>query len=172
MVLSATDEKHEPDSVFLIDGGPGDSAVQDLPELGGLFRKKRDVVIIDQRGTGGSNRLNCDFNNGFAASFAHILPLDRVRPCVEELEKIADLRFYTTSIAMDDLDEVRAALGYDRINVWGGSYGSTAALDYLRRHSEYVRTITMDVVIPPPYTELHCRSRTRSSNPWRACPAN
>jgi pimeloyl-ACP methyl ester carboxylesterase len=151
MVLPATDEKHEPDPVFLIDGGPGDSAVQDLPEFGELFRTKRDVVLIDQRGAGGSNHLGCDFNSGLATSFARIVPLDRVKPCVKELEKIADLRFYTTSIAMDDLDEVRAALGYDRINVWGGSYGSTAALDYLRRHGNHVRTITVEGVIPTGY---------------------
>ena len=108
-------------------------------------------MIVDQRGAGGSNRLTCDFNDGLAASFAHILPLDRVTRCVEELEKIVDLRFHTTSIAMDDLDEVRAALGYDRINVWGGSYGSTAALDYLRRHSDHVTTITAEGVILPGY---------------------
>jgi pimeloyl-ACP methyl ester carboxylesterase len=149
MVLPATAEKPEPDPVFLIVGGPGLSAVQDSPSLGQLFRKKRYVVIIDQRGAGGSNCLTCNFNDGVAASFAHILPLDRVKPCVEELEKIADLRFYTTSIAMDDLDEVRAALGYDRINVWGESYGSAAALDYLRRHADHVRTITVEGVIPP-----------------------
>jgi pimeloyl-ACP methyl ester carboxylesterase len=148
MVLPANAEKPELDPIFLIDGGPGMSAVQGYPDFGQLFRKNRDVVIIDQRGAGSSNRLTCDFNDGVAASFAHILPLDRVRPCVEELEKIADLRFYTTSIAMDDLDEVRSALGYDRINVWGGSYGSTAALDYLRRHADHVRTITVEGVIP------------------------
>lgn len=149
MVLPANAEKPEPDPVFLIHGGPGISAVHDFPDFGQLFRKNRDVVIIDQRGAGGSNRLTCDFDDGVAASFAHILPLDRVRPCVEELEKIADLRLYTTSIAMDDLDEVRSALGYDRINVWGVSYGSTAALDYLRRHADHVRTITVEGVIPP-----------------------
>jgi len=95
MVLPATAEKAELDPVFLIDGGPGMSAVQDYPVFGQLFRKKRDVVIIDQRGAGGSNLLTCDFNDGVAAAFAHLLPLDRVKPCIEELEKIADLRFYT-----------------------------------------------------------------------------
>jgi len=149
MVLPATVDKPEPDPVFLIDGGPGASAINDYPVFGQLFRKKRDVVIINQRGAGGSNLLTCDFDEGVAAAFVHLLPLDRVKPCAEELEKIADLRLYTTSIAMDDLDEVRAALGYDRINVWGGSYGSTAALDYLRRHADHVRTITVEGVIPP-----------------------
>ena len=58
-------------------------------------------------------------------------PTTDARRCRSELEKNADLRLYTTTIAMADLDEVRVALGYDRINVYGGSYGSTAALSYL-----------------------------------------
>jgi pimeloyl-ACP methyl ester carboxylesterase len=148
-VLPATAEKAEPDPVFPIAGGPGDSAVQAYPGFGQLFRQKRDVVIIDQRGAGDSHRLTCDFNEGGAAAFVRLLPVDRIKPCREQLERMADLRLYTTSIAMDDLDEVRAALGYDRVNAVGGSYGTTAALDYLRRHAEHVRTVTLLGVVPP-----------------------
>jgi pimeloyl-ACP methyl ester carboxylesterase len=61
----------------------------------------------------------------------------------------ADLRLYTTPIAMDDLDDVRAALGYETINIWGGSYGTRAALVYLRRHEEHVRAVIVDGLAPP-----------------------
>jgi pimeloyl-ACP methyl ester carboxylesterase len=115
------------------------------------LHRERDVVLVDQRGTGGSNPLGCnlfgdkpDMQSWFAA-----YPLDKLSICREQLEKVANLKLYTTSIAMDDLDEVRSALGYQRINLYGGSYGSTAALVYLRQHPDHVRTVTIFGVAPP-----------------------
>lgn len=151
MVIPAMADKPEADPVFLLAGGPGDSAVQSLPWLGQEFRQKRDVVLIDQRGAGGSNPLTCNLDEGVSAAFSRLLPLEKLKHCRDELEKSADLRKYTTSIAMDDLDEVRAALGYGQINVWGGSYGTTAALEYLRRHPEHIRTVTVAGVVPPSF---------------------
>lgn len=151
MVIPAAAERSDPDPVFVIDGGPGGSAVEDYAWFGQLFQPRRDVVLVDQRGAGSSNRLSCDLSEGVAAAFTQLLSLDRLRRCRDELEKSSDLRMYTTSIAMDDLDEVRGALGYDQINVWGGSYGTTAALDYLRRHPDHVRTVTVDGVVPPSF---------------------
>ena len=101
------------------------------------LRRERDVVLVDQRGTGGSNPLACSLfgdQPDMRAWFAEY-PFEKLRACREQLEKVANLKLYTTSIAMDDLDEVRAAFGYDKINLYGGSYGSTAALVYLRQHS-------------------------------------
>jgi pimeloyl-ACP methyl ester carboxylesterase len=72
--------------------------------------------------------------------------LDRLRRCLEGYQ--ADVRLYTTNIAMDDLDDVREYLGYDRVNLYGGSYGTRAALVYLRRHGEHVRTMILDGVAP------------------------
>jgi len=111
MVLPATADKPEPDPVFLISGGPGESAVKDEAGFGTLFQQNRDVVLIDQRGAGGSNRLTCDIDEDVSAAFSRILPLEKLRRCRDELEKVADLRMYTTSMATDDLDEVRGALG-------------------------------------------------------------
>ena len=71
-----------------------------------------------------------------------------MRKCRQELEPKANLTLYTTPIAMDDLDEVRAALGYERINLFGGSYGTRAALVYLKRHPQSVRTVTLQGVAP------------------------
>jgi len=81
--------------------------------------------------------------------FRDVFPPESLRACRAELEKIANLKLYTTSIAMDDLDEVRAALGYDRINVYGGSYGSIASLVYLRQHPDHVRSAAIFGIGPP-----------------------
>ncbi len=103
MILPATADKPEPDPVFLIAGGPGESAVRDEAGFGHFFRQNRDVVLIDQRGAGGSNPLACDVDEGVSAAFRRLLPLEKLRHCRDELEKRADLRMYTTSLAMDDL---------------------------------------------------------------------
>jgi len=105
---------------------------------------------VDQRGTGQSNPLNCElFNPADPQSFfGAFLPLDDVRKCREQLEPKADLTLYTTNIAMDDLDDIRAALGYEQINLYGGSYGTRAALVYLRRHPKHVRTAILHGVAP------------------------
>lgn len=146
-VLRATGPDPAPDPVIYLVGGPGaaatgvDAAFENLPRL----RRRRDVVLVDQRGTGDSNRLDCDFTwGGPGASYTEaFLPVDRVRACREELEERADLARYTTPVAMDDLDELRQALGYDRVNLWGGSYGSRAALVYLRRHGDHLRSVIL-----------------------------
>ena len=152
ILLPALSAKPAPDGVFYLMGGPGGAATS---AAGATFmlrlRREHDVVLVDQRGTGESNPLGCNLfgdKPDMRAYFA-AFPLDRLRLCREELEKIANLKLYTTSIAMDDLDEVRAAFGYDRIDVYGGSYGSTAALVYLRQHPDRVRTATVFGVAPP-----------------------
>jgi pimeloyl-ACP methyl ester carboxylesterase len=71
-----------------------------------------------------------------------------VKKCRRQLEPTADLTLYTTAISMDDLDDVRTALGYDKINIFGGSYGTRAALVYLRQHSEHVRTLILQGITP------------------------
>jgi pimeloyl-ACP methyl ester carboxylesterase len=117
-----------------------------------VFRRvqaDRDIVLVDQRGTGKSHPLNCEFNDDTLAALSE--PLDasmaRLRKCLDGLE--GDLRFYTTSIAMDDLNDVREHLGYDTINIYGGSYGTRAALVYLRQHEATVRSVIIDGVAPP-----------------------
>ena len=153
VLLPATNPKPAPDPLFYLAGGPGGAATGYATQsfMAGL-RRNRDVVLVDQRGTGESNLLNCPARasrEDMRGHFADPLPVEWVKACRVELEKIADLTLYTTSIAMDDLDEVRAALGYDRINVYGGSYGSTAALVYLRQHPTRVRSVAMFGVAPP-----------------------
>src|SRR5687767_8988803 len=148
VVFPATGPDKAADPLFYIPGGPGSSATEDAPYVAPGFakiRERRDLVFVDQRGTGGSNPLNCNLFNpsDLASYFGFFFPLDAVRKCREELEPKADLKLYTTHIAMDDLDEVRAALGYDQININGTSYGTRATQDYLKRHGKHVRTVVL-----------------------------
>ena len=157
VVLPATARIKEADPVFLFAGGPGQAATdlarESLAILGGL-NAKRDIVLIDKRGTGKSNGLGCNFGDLNTPDM--IVPIKREQlsrklllECRDNLAKRADLKLYTTTIAMADIDEVRAALGYDRINLWGASYGTRAALEYLRRYPARVRSVVIDGVAPP-----------------------
>ncbi|MBO0800950.1 MAG: alpha/beta fold hydrolase, partial [Blastocatellia bacterium] len=99
-----------------------------------------------------SNKLACTLypdKNDMAAYLSEVLPIERLRACVADLQKNADLTLYSTPAAMDDMDEVRAALGVEKINLYGGSYGTTAALSYLRQYPQRVRTVTILGVAPP-----------------------
>lgn len=153
LVLPATGPQREPDALFYFAGGPGSAATEDAAGMAQILanvRQRRDLVFVDQRGTGQSNPLNCElFNSADPQSyFGFFLPLEDVRKCRAQLEPKADLTLYTTNIAMDDLDDVRAALGYEQINLYGGSYGTRAALVYLRRHPKHVRTVILHGVAP------------------------
>lgn len=153
LVLPATGNERSPDPLFYIPGGPGSSATEDAPGIArqlAKIRERRDLVFLDQRGTGNSHPLDCKFfnENDPQSHFGYFFPLQDVKRCREELEKQADLTMYTTPIAMDDLDDVRAALGYQQINVFGGSYGTRAALVYLRQHPKHVRSLILQGAVP------------------------
>lgn len=152
VILPALNKDHAADPLFLLHGGPGAAATELAPAYARHpLRKRRDIVMVDQRGTGGSHRLQCDFFGDppdLQRLVAGEFPLDQVRECRERLEKIADLTQYTTAVAMDDIDEARQWLGYAKINIWGGSYGSLAAQVYLRRHEASVRAVVLQGVLP------------------------
>jgi pimeloyl-ACP methyl ester carboxylesterase len=153
LVLPATSKQREPDPLFYLAGGPGQAATEEAAGFAQMFaaiHEHRDLVFVDQRGTGKSNPLNCElFDPKDPQSFLNsFFPVDAVRKCRAELEPKADLTLYTTNIAMDDLDDVRAALGYNQINLLGGSYGTRASLVYLRRHPTHVRAVVLHGVAP------------------------
>ncbi|HEX8491937.1 MAG TPA: alpha/beta hydrolase [Pyrinomonadaceae bacterium] len=155
LLLPALNEKAAADPLFYLAGGPG-AAATSYATAGFMtrFRRERDVVLVDQRGTGNSNPLQCSIHgerNDMRGFFTDYYSDEAIRACRAELEKVANLTLYTTEIAMDDLDEVRAALGYERINLYGGSYGTRAALAYLRQHPKQVRTVALFGVAPPEY---------------------
>jgi pimeloyl-ACP methyl ester carboxylesterase len=160
VILPAKGPEKLPDPIFFFGGGPGEGIAE---EAAGVTedpaRQKRDVVLIDQRGTGRSNTLDCEFWGhplDLRRAAVDSFPMDAVRACKERLEKVADLRYYTTPLAIDDVDEIRAWLGYGKINLSGGSYGTRAAEVYLQRHPESVRTVTLIAVAPlDEYLPLH-----------------
>ena len=153
VVFPATGSDKLADPFWYIPGGPGSSATEEAPYVADMFRKlreRRDIVFVDQRGTGESHPLNCDlFNSADPQSyFGYYFPLEDVRKCRAQLEQNANLKLYTTPIAMDDFDDVRAALGVDQINLIGGSYGTRAVQVYLRAHGKHVRTVVLHGVSP------------------------
>jgi len=148
VVVPALSATPPADPVFWLHGGPGAAATQVAAAakndfLAGL-RKQRDLVFVDQRGTGSSNPLMCDIGDDSAdlpGFFGDLFPPAKLRECRARLERTANLALYTTPIAMDDLDEVRDALGYGKINLVAGSYGTVAAQVYMRQHPESVRAV-------------------------------
>jgi pimeloyl-ACP methyl ester carboxylesterase len=154
LVLPAISAKPAADPIFVLAGGPGQGAASVVKSAGDYLIKlhrERDLVFVDQRGTGESNPLICspagnkDEMRGY---FTEAVNFDNIRDCRAQLEKTANLSLYTSTIAMDDLDEVRAALGYDKINLFGGSYGTFAAFVYMRQHPDRVRTAILEGVTP------------------------
>jgi pimeloyl-ACP methyl ester carboxylesterase len=154
MILPALAEKPAPDPVFFFAGGPGQGAAGVAGPLGEgpltKIRQQRALVFVDQRGTGASNPLTCSLfaDDDLSGYFEELFPVAAVRACRERLEKTADLKQYTTGIAIDDIEEIRRALGYEKINLYGGSYGTTVALAYLRRYRGHVRSAILAGVAP------------------------
>jgi pimeloyl-ACP methyl ester carboxylesterase len=151
VVLPALDQKTKAEPLFDLAGGPG-AASTDAADFwagpGKVHRRRHDVVLVDQRGTGQSNRLSIPREKTPQYYLSEMYPVDYVREMRHALEQRADLTKYTTSIAMDDLDDVRAWLGYDRINLFGLSYGTRAALVYMRQHPEHVRSAILMGIAP------------------------
>ncbi|HRE15224.1 MAG TPA: alpha/beta hydrolase, partial [Usitatibacteraceae bacterium] len=151
-VLPARRRAGDPDPVVVLAGGPGQGAVALAPHVRRLFDRlanTRDIVLVDQRGTGESGALKCDDGRaaGAEALFEGGVPETLVRDCLSKLD--ADPRHYATPSATADLDEVLTGLGYRQVNLWGGSYGTRAALDFIRRHPARVRSAVLDGVAPP-----------------------
>ena len=156
VVVSAAKAKHAADPVFWLDGGPGAAATRASAAVRfGFFARlhqDHDLVFVDQRGTGGSNPLECDVGDDPAKPdlfFGKLLPVSLVKACRTRLDSVADLKMYTTPIAMDDLDDVRAALGYDKIDIVAASYGTIAAQVYMRQHPDHVRAAFLTGVATP-----------------------
>jgi len=151
-IVPAVATQAKPDPLFLLAGGPGQGAIEGFTPILGAFagiRRERDLVLVDQRGTGASNRLDCPMPEEALAS-GDVSPAEMREMARDCLAKVhGDPQFYTTSIAVRDLDAVRAALGYAEINVFGGSYGTRVAQHYARRYAEHTRTIILDGIVPP-----------------------
>jgi len=155
VVLPATGPHPLPDPFTYFAGGPGASSITEgvgVAQWLGPLRQERDLFLVDFRGTGQSGGLFCseikdaEDVQGFLDDF---LATDSVHACRDRLMKEADLSWYTTDAAIDDVEEVRTALGYGQLNLIGNSHGTRAVLTYLQRHPQSIRTATLDGVLPP-----------------------
>ena len=151
--IPAVNPVPEKDPLFIIAGGPGQSAVVVAESIHRVFseiRKNRDIVFVDQRGTGKSNPLDCDVEADDTKQLSEVeqkaLAKEATTKCIEKHKDYAG--YYTTNYAVADLDEVRKELGYDKINIWGGSYGSRVVLEYMRRYPTHMRAGLLDGAAP------------------------
>jgi pimeloyl-ACP methyl ester carboxylesterase len=158
VVIPANAPQKLPDAVTYFAGGPGGSDVEEGSWVAQMLRgadgkrpQTRDVLLVDLRGTGESAPLKCPGIQGIQnvqGFLDEFVPLAGVRSCHEQLSKTRDLSQYTSANALDDLDEVRAALGYEKLNLIGGSYGTRSELVYMRRHPSRVRTAALFGIVP------------------------
>jgi pimeloyl-ACP methyl ester carboxylesterase len=151
-------------AIAWITGGPGESAVADAPQIAdGAFekavhalRERYDVVFVDNRGMGASNPSHCDIapRSDPAAYFTQLFPDAIVHACRLAYAKKAELNHYNTNNAVDDLDDVRAALGYRKVVLFGGSYGTFFSFVFMRRHPEHVESAVLQGVDAPHFQSI------------------
>jgi pimeloyl-ACP methyl ester carboxylesterase len=145
------DAEIAPDAVFMLAGGPGQSATETYPQVAPAFRevlRHRNVFLLDQRGTGKSNPLKCKFDDDTLDGNDVAAARTATERCRDALSKHADLRFYTTTDAVRDLESVRVALGVPQLDLVGISYGTRVAQQYAMRHPASTRALVLDSVAP------------------------
>lgn len=139
----------EPVPLFMLAGGPGQAATEAYPAMLAIMgeaTQSREVVLVDQRGTGQSAPLDCETPDDLASTFAEDGLETTARRCAAASS--FDPSHYTTAASADDIDAVREALGYERIDLLGGSYGTRLALAYAERHPEHTRSLVLDGMAP------------------------
>jgi len=150
-VVAALSLEPEPDAFVPIAGGPGQSTVEFYSSVANAFedvRRTRDIVLMDQRGTGGSAPMTCDVDEDILeGKYSREQTISVTETCLAELPH--DPRFFTTSVAVQDLEALREALGYTQFNIYGISYGSRVAQHYLRQYPDATRTVVIDGVAAP-----------------------
>ena len=155
VILHATGSDPKPDPLFYLAGGPGQANVDVYRGfVESWIRQDRHIVFVNVRGTGGDNDLQCELHGGddnIQGYLENPFDVEEFRTCLEELEKKFDLTKYSTPLAMDDLNDVRKALGYEKINLMGTSGGTRSSLVYMRRHPERVRSAILIGVAPLAY---------------------
>lgn len=152
-VVPATQGRALPDPIVLLMGGPAEDAISAAAYFAGTLatlHRERDLVFIDQRGTGTSHRLGCDIYAGVepAVLLRDVFPLAPIERCARELSKNADLTQYSYAHFSRDLEHVRKVLGYGPVNLFAGSYGSRAAQVFMRAYPDSVRTVIFHSVVP------------------------
>lgn len=150
-VVPALSLEPAPTPLLPIAGGPGQSTIEFFAAYAGAFepiRRNRDIVLLDQRGTGDSAPLECgDDEKLLDTEITPERAREESRECLDDLAY--DPRFFTTSVAVTDLEALRQALGVPAFDVYGISYGTRVAQHYARRYPGSTRTVILDGVVPP-----------------------
>jgi len=150
-VVPALNLTPEPDPFVPIAGGPGQGSVQFYTTYAAAFepvRRNRDILLVDQRGTGESSRMDCPIDDDIIEGhYSTEVTVRFIQECLEQLPH--DPRYFTTSVAVTDLEAVREALGYPALNLYGVSYGTRVAQHFARRYASSTRTVILDGVVPP-----------------------
>ena len=170
-VVPASSGHSKADPIATLMGGPGEEAIL----VGGYFAKQfasllkeRDLLLVDQRGTGKSNGLKCDLHSNLDPEIVlrDVFPPERVRECAQRASRQADLTQYTYANFAADLEHVRRALGYGPLNLFSASYGTRAAQVFIRSYPESVRTVFFGSVVPIdiPTPSMFARSTDEALN--------
>jgi pimeloyl-ACP methyl ester carboxylesterase len=158
-----------PDPIIYLEGGPGGSALEFLyltydRNFKPFFQSGRDILLFDQRGVGLSTpALDCpqedqlfielldNEKDGKTLSREEMdaLTLEAYQECAQDLNKIAALSKYNTNDNASDVNDIRTALGYDQLNLWGISYGTRLALEVMRDYPQIIRSVLLDSTYPP-----------------------
>ncbi len=152
-VIPALTEGVDDVALTVLAGGPGGSATEFYTAYAQAFRyvhRHMDILLVDQRGTGKSAALDCPQPAALDMDLSTEKMTALTRECLESLER--DPAPFTTSVAVRDLDAVRAALGYRALHLYGGSYGTRVAMHYLRRYPAQTKSLILDGVVPPGLT--------------------
>ena len=152
IVIPARNRNPDPAPIFIFAGGPGEAATSYAADLVASWERENNaVVLVDQRGTGDGNRLHCPYPRaGDAQTYLPDVFEDRSfwKACAHRLSATADLRQYATPTAVKDVEDVRRALGAPKIHVMGGSYGSRAAMVYMRMFPRNVASAFLSGLVP------------------------
>lgn len=154
-MLRSSAQVASPDMLAFLAGGPGQAATDYAGPIGAMLeplRAHRDILLVDQRGVGGSNALDCKTDDKTDAGDAAGFDPDKLRAdaadCLKQVETHADPRYYTTTDAVQDLDDVRRALGVQQFDLVGVSYGTRVAQQYVRHYPRAVRSVVLDSTVP------------------------
>ena len=148
--LPATAVNPAKDAFTVINGGPGGSSIDLLVDLAPVlqsFTRQRDVIVLDQRGTGRSTPLICDAVADGAETLTEAQTIALTQDCLNSL--LHDPRYFTTSVAVKDLEELRQVMGYEQLSLYGVSYGTRVVTQYMRRYPSHARAAVIDGVVPP-----------------------
>lgn len=152
-VLPAIDNSQNKEPLMFLAGGPGQAAVELAAHIISGFaeiRKTRDIILVDQRGTGLSQPMLCDEDS--TVQFYSVIPEDYaeqdVIDCVNKFKESHDLSQYNSENAIRDFDAVRQALGHKQVHLYGASYGTRAALVYMRLFPDSIKSVVLDSVGP------------------------